>query len=201
MIIKKSVYVSSSTTLTDCPSTSLPEYAFVGRSNVGKSSIINMLTGRTKLARTSSSPGKTRVINHFLINEEWYLVDLPGYGYTKTSKSERDKLVDILEQYILYRKNLTCLFLLLDSRLKPQENDKLFINWLGRNKISFVIVFTKTDKVSKNKLEENERIYLEELQKSWSTLPKIFFTSSLKKIGRKSILDFIEETNASLKNL
>lgn len=198
MIIKKSVYVTSSTSLTDCPSTGLPEYAFVGRSNVGKSSIINMLTGRTKLARTSSSPGKTRVINHFLINEEWYLVDLPGYGYTKTGKSERDKLVDILEQYILYRKNLSCLFLLLDSRLKPQENDKLFINWLGRNKIPFVIVFTKTDKVSKNKLEENKRTYLKELQKSWSILPRIFFTSSLKKTGRKSILDFIEETNASL---
>ncbi len=195
MIIKRSVFVSSSLTLMDCPSTNLPEYAFVGRSNVGKSSIINMLTGRTKLAKTSSTPGKTRIINHFLINEEWYLVDLPGYGFAKTNRTERNKMADILEQYILYRKNLACLFLLLDSRLKPQENDKFFINWLGKNKIPFVLVFTKIDKISNKQLEANERIYSRELQKYWSTLPRFFFTSVRKKIGRESILDFIEETN------
>lgn len=200
MIIKNAEYIKSSAKLGQCPPPDYPEYAFTGRSNVGKSSLINMLTGRKKLAKISTTPGKTRTINHFLINKSWYLVDLPGYGYAKASKDIKKQWNKTTLNYILKRENLICLFVLLDSRHPPQKNDVLFMEFLGHNQIPFVMVFTKTDKLSENELKKNTFNYKKELLSHWEFLPDIFNTSVRKKLGKNEILDFIEKNNRYLKN-
>lgn len=198
MIIKDAQFVISNTDYKKSPSDGKPEYAFIGRSNVGKSSLINMLTNRKALALTSSTPGKTMLINHFIINNEWYLVDLPGYGYAQRGKAGRDSIRSIIDSYILNRNELTALFLLLDSRHEPQKIDLEFINWLGQNGIPFSIVFTKTDKLSKSKVTQNVENYVEKLKETWDEVPTIFLTSSEDKLGGESILDYIDKTNKSL---
>lgn len=200
MEIKKAEFVISNTDVKLCPTNGLPEYAFIGRSNVGKSSLINMLTNRKGLAKTSQKPGKTLLINHFVINDEWYLVDLPGYGYATAGKSTRDKLKKIIEGYILFREQLTCLFVLLDCRHDPQTIDLEFMEWLGLSGIPFSIVFTKSDKLSKSKLNENMNTYRQKLAESWEELPPVFITSSEKAEGRDELLEYIDEINRSLKN-
>jgi GTP-binding protein len=195
MIIRKAQFVKSSPGVELCPVSKLPEYAFIGRSNVGKSSLINMLTQQPKLAQVSSSPGKTKFINHFLINDEWYLVDLPGYGYARTSKSERNKLSRIIADYILKREQLTSLFILIDSRLEPQKIDTEFINKLGEVQAPFAILFTKSDKLGINTLKNNIDSYKNFLLESWEELPQIFVTSSEKQIGRIEVLGYIDEIN------
>lgn len=199
MIIKDAQFVISNTDYRKCPQDGKPEYAFIGRSNVGKSSLINMLTNRKGLAMTSSKPGKTQLINHFIINDEWYLVDLPGYGYAQRGKEGREKIRKIIDSYILNRAELTCLFLLLDCRHEPQEIDLDFINWLGEEGIPFVIVFTKTDKIGKVRLRENTEIYINKLHETWEELPTIFYTSSEHRIGGDEILNYIEQINKDLK--
>ena len=186
---------SSSATLR---SGNAPEYAFIGRSNVGKSSLINMLTNNKKLAKTSATPGKTLLINHFLINNEWYLVDLPGYGYAKISKKEQEKLQQIISSYILCREQMTNLFVLVDSRHEPQKIDMEFIEWLGENGIPFSIVFTKADKSKPTKLKANIDAYLKALKEQWEELPPYFITSSENKTGRTELLNYIESINKSL---
>jgi GTP-binding protein len=181
-----------------CPATDLPEYAFIGRSNVGKSSLINMLTGRKSLAMTSATPGKTMLINHFLINKEWHLVDLPGYGYAKRGKKAMQQLQNIIEYYILERKQLTCLFVLIDSRLTPQKIDLEFIEWLGEHGIPFGIIFTKADKNKAGELKKNVNGFLAKLAEQWEELPPHFVTSSEKRIGRDEFLSYIESINQSL---
>lgn len=198
MDIKKAEYIISSPTVALCPKTAEPEYAFIGRSNVGKSSLINMLTGNQRLAKTSATPGKTMLINHFLINNKWYLVDLPGYGYAKRSKKEQDGLTEMISSYILERAQMVNLFLLIDSRHTPQKIDMEFMEWLGENGIPFAIVFTKSDKLSKGKLSGNIKHYLAELGKQWEELPPYFITSSETKMGRQEVLDYIEQINTSL---
>lgn len=195
MHIKSAEFIISNTDYRKCPQDNKPEYAFIGRSNVGKSSLINMLTNHKKLAMTSSTPGKTLLINHFLINKEWYLVDLPGYGYARTGKTKRKELADIIESYILNRMQLINLFLLIDCRHEPLKIDIEFINWLGENEIPFSIVFTKADKISKTALEKNIDIYCNTLKEYWDELPPIFRTSSEKKQGRDEILDYISHMN------
>jgi len=192
--------VISNTDVKLCPMNGLPEYAFIGRSNVGKSSLINMLTNRKGLAKTSQKPGKTLLINHFIINDEWYLVDLPGYGYATAGKSTRDKLKKIIEGYVLFRAELTCLFVLLDCRHEPQAIDLEFMEWLGVSAIPFSIVFTKSDKLSKSRLNENLAVYREKLSESWEELPPVFVTSSEKAEGRDELLKYITDINHSLKN-
>ncbi|MHB9142968.1 MAG: ribosome biogenesis GTP-binding protein YihA/YsxC, partial [Paludibacter sp.] len=177
----------------------LPEYAFIGRSNVGKSSLINMLCNRKDLAMTSSKPGKTLLINHFLINNNWHLVDLPGYGYATTGKKMREQLQEIIENYILNREQLTCLFVLVDSRHEPQKIDLEFMEWLGENGVPFALVFTKLDKLSHVKAIENTRAYKDKLTEQWEELPPIFLTSAEKFVGKEEILGYIEEINKSLK--
>ena len=198
MIIKTAYFEISNTDVRRCPQSTLPEYAFIGRSNVGKSSLINTLVNQKALAKTSSKPGKTLLINHFIINNEWYIVDLPGYGYAQRSKTQRDELRRIIENYILMRQQLTNLFLLVDIRLKPQPIDLEFMQWLGENEVPFSIVFTKADKLgtlaAAKAIEEYQIILLE----TWEELPPIFVTSSLRKSGRDEILDYIEEINKSL---
>ncbi|MDD4490516.1 MAG: ribosome biogenesis GTP-binding protein YihA/YsxC [Paludibacter sp.] len=198
MEIKSAEFVISNTDVKKCPDKGLPEYAFIGRSNVGKSSLINMLTNRRGLAMTSSKPGKTLLINHFIINDNWYLVDLPGYGYATAGKSMRGKLKNIIESYILYRDELTCLFVLIDCRIEPQQIDIEFMEWLGENSIPFSIVFTKIDKLSKSKLSENLKAYRDKLFETWEELPPIFITSSEKGQGREELLGYIDEINKSL---
>lgn len=198
MEIKSAEFVISNEDVKKCPEGSLPEYAFIGRSNVGKSSLINMLTGKKGLAMTSQKPGKTILINHFMINNNWYLVDLPGYGYAQRGKQGRDNIRRIIEDYILEREQLTNLFVLLDCRHEPQEIDLEFMEWLGENGIPFSIIFTKIDKISKGRLQENLRIYQGKLQESWDELPPIFLSSSEKKEGRSEILDYIDEITKSL---
>lgn len=176
----------------------LPMLAFIGRSNVGKSSLINMLTNNKKLAKTSATPGKTLLINHFLINNEWYLVDLPGYGYAKISKKEQEKLQQIISSYILCREQMTNLFVLVDSRHEPQKIDMEFIEWLGENGIPFSIVFTKADKSKPTKLKANIDAYLKALKEQWEELPPYFITSSENKTGRTELLNYIESINKSL---
>jgi GTP-binding protein len=198
MIIKSAHFISSSLSVAKCPKTNLPEYAFIGRSNVGKSSLINMLTNRNKLARTSATPGKTRLINHFLINDEWYIVDLPGYGYVKAKPGRRKKFQALITEYIKKRANLACLFLLLDSRLEPQEIDLEFISWLGESDVPFALIFTKADKISASKFNKNQKVYESVLLETWEELPPVFKTSVPKKLGKEDILDFIEEINTSL---
>ena len=200
MEITTAEFVVSNTDVRKCPATSCPEYVFIGRSNVGKSSLINMLTGRKGLAMTSATPGKTMLINHFLINKSWYLVDLPGYGYAKRGKKAQESIQRIIETYILYREQLTCLFLLIDSRLAPQAIDLEFIEWLGENGIPFAIVFTKADKLNNEKLKANVQSYLEKLSEQWEELPPHFVSSSEKRTGRQEILDYIESINKELKS-
>lgn len=198
MQIKDAKFVQSNTQWQDCPKTDLPEYAFIGRSNVGKSSLINMLVNRNGLAKTSSTPGKTKLINHFFINDNWYLADLPGYGYAKVSKTERAKFSTLITEYILHRENLTNLFLLIDGRHLPLKNDLEFIQWLGEEMIPFSIVFTKVDKVSQKDFNYNFKKYRQELAQFWEELPPMFITSSEQKIGRDEILSYIQDINKKL---
>ena len=198
MEITSAKFVISNTQLDKCPQDGRPEYAFIGRSNVGKSSLINMLTKNKKLAMTSSTPGKTLLINHFLINEQWYLVDLPGYGYAQRGKKQQEKITQIIENYILEREQMTCLFVLLDCRHEPQKIDLEFMEWLGENGIPFAIVFTKTDKLSGGKLKFSVENYKQRLSEQWEELPPIFTTSSEKGLGRKELLDYIGSINASI---
>lgn len=195
MEIKEARFIISNTEVEKCPKPDRPEYAFIGRSNVGKSSLINMLTNKKSLAKTSGKPGKTRLINHFLINEEWYLVDLPGYGYAKVPKSERLKWENLLRRYILKRQNLYCLFVLIDSRHEAQKVDLEFIEWLGISEIPFSIIFTKTDKLKPEELETKLKAYEEKLFETWETLPGYFITSTETGVGKNEILEFIESIN------
>lgn len=198
MIIKSAEFVISNTDVKKCPASTLPEYAFIGRSNVGKSSLINMLTQRKGLAMTSQKPGKTQLINHFLINNEWHLVDLPGYGFARVGQSNRERLKSIIEDYILEREQLTNLFILLDCRHEPQKIDLEFIEWAGENGVSFALVFTKADKLSKGKLASNIEAYKQTLLESWEELPPIFITSSEAKEGRDELLNYIEDINKTI---
>ncbi|MCR5312932.1 MAG: ribosome biogenesis GTP-binding protein YihA/YsxC [Bacteroidaceae bacterium] len=195
MKITSAEYKGSSPRADMCPKTELPEYAFIGRSNVGKSSLINMLTGKSKLAMTSSTPGKTMLINHFLINNEWYLVDLPGYGFALRGKREMDKLKNLISHYVLDRQQLTCLFVLIDIRHEPQKKDLDFLEFVGENNVPFAIVFTKADKLSKQKIQRQVDSYLEQLKESWEELPPHFVTSSSSKLGREELLAYIEDIN------
>jgi GTP-binding protein len=193
--IRKAEFVISSPDLRSCPEGKLPEYAFIGRSNVGKSSLINMLTASKGLAKISQTPGKTRLINHFVVNEEWYLVDLPGYGYAKISQKERASWLRMIHAYLRGRQNLVCTFILIDSRHEPQKNDLEFMAWMAGNQLPFVLVFTKTDKLSKVKLEESLESYRRQLSMSWEEIPLIFITSAITSLGRKDLLEYIEENN------
>jgi GTP-binding protein len=195
MEIKSIQFIKSSPDLKSCPGPSLPEYAFAGRSNVGKSSLINMVVQQKNLAKTSSTPGKTQYINHFLINESWYLVDLPGYGYAKAAQSVRKGLPELIREYLLKRQTLACLFILIDCRHKPLENDLEFITWSGEKKIPIALCFTKTDKLSTDQLDRNMIRYREKLSEYWEELPEIFMTSSHQQNSRTDIIDFIERTN------
>ena len=198
MKITSAEFVISNTDVNKCPKTGFPEYAFIGRSNVGKSSLINMLTGNKKLAMTSSTPGKTLLINHFLINKQWYLVDLPGYGYANRSKKSVADIQRVIGSYLENRMEMTCLFVLIDSRLEPQAIDLNFMNWLGENQVPFAIVFTKADKQSKSRTESNIRGYIEKLKEQWEELPRYFITSSLTGVGKDDVLSYIESINISL---
>ena len=198
MDITSAEFVISNTKIDKCPKEGFPEYAFIGRSNVGKSSLINMLTKKPKLAMTSSTPGKTLLINHFLINKEWFLVDLPGYGYAARGKKAVDKIQKIIEDYILMREEMTCLFVLIDIRLEPQQIDLEFMEWLGENGVPFAIIFTKADKLTISKVKSNVNSYLRKLSEQWEELPKYFISSSEKKTGRNEILDYIDEINKGL---
>jgi GTP-binding protein len=198
MKITKAEFITSSSEVSQCPPEQIPEYAFIGRSNVGKSSLINMLVDRKKLAKTSSTPGKTRLINHFKINHEWFLCDLPGYGYAKVSKKDRDTFSKMIEKYATQRTNLVCFFVLVDARHKPQQLDLDFIEWLGDSNLPFVIVLTKIDKVSQTVKSTNLLLLKNELSKTWEELPTIFETSAEKKTGRGEVLEFIEDTNKKL---
>ena len=200
MEITESEFIKSSIKLEQCPDPHLPEYAFIGRSNVGKSSLINMLTGRKDLAKTSSNPGKTQHINHFLINRSnapWYLVDLPGYGYAKASKKDREKWMKFIQHYLLHRENLMCVFVLIDGRHDAQQIDLEFMEWLGTSGIPFVMVFTKLDKLSAQAFEKVQKKYNAKMLEVWEELPQQFKSSSEKKDGRDEILQFIEETGAT----
>lgn len=199
MIIHSSEFVISSPSLDLCPKTKLPEYAFIGRSNVGKSSLINMLVNRTGMAKTSVKPGKTRLINHFIINKEWHLVDLPGYGFAVISKKDRSNWLEFINEYLMKRSNLSCLFVLIDSRLKPQKIDVEFINKLGENGVPFVIVFTKTDKISKLEVEKNISIFVKEIRKTWDEVPQYFISSAKTGLGRDEILNTIDIANEKWK--
>ncbi len=199
MIIKTAEFVISNTDVAKCPEGNKPEYAFIGRSNVGKSSLINSLTGRKGLAKTSATPGKTLLINHFLINNDWYLVDLPGYGYASRGKEQREELARIIKSYILQRRQMVNLFLLVDSRHKPQKIDIEFMTWLAENEVPFSIVFTKLDKMGPNAAKQNLDNYKEALTEFWEELPPIFATSSVDKRGCDELLDYIDQINKSLK--
>ncbi len=198
MVIKTAEFEISNSDVLKCPDTTLPEYAFIGRSNVGKSSLINMLTARKALAKTSQTPGKTLLINHFKINGQWYIVDLPGYGYAKRSKDSRDALERIIKNYILKREQMTNLFVLIDSRLKPQKIDMEFMQWLGENGVPFSIVFTKLDKLGRIAGLTAIESYKKELMKTWEELPPIFLTSSEDGRGRDELLNYIDHINSQL---
>ena len=198
MVIKSAEFVISNSRVEKCPTTGLPEYAFIGHSNVGKSSLINMLTARKGLAMTSQKPGKTQLINHFIINDAWYLVDLPGYGYARLGKDSRDSLRRMIEDYVLERKELVLLFVLLDCRHDPQKIDLEFIQWLGEEGVPFALVFTKADKLSKGRLAANVEAYKAKLHEEWEELPPIFVTSSEERMGRDELLGYIEEINTTL---
>ena len=199
MDIKTAEFTLSAPMVSMCPKDIKPEYAFIGRSNVGKSSLINMLTNHKKLAKTSATPGKTLLINHFIINKEWYLVDLPGYGYAKRSKKEVAKLDQMIRGYILQREQLVNVFVLVDVRLEPQQIDLEFIEWLGQSSIPFAIVFTKVDKLTANKANQSVEAYKKKLLETWEELPPLFLTSAEKKQGRDEVLDYIEQINKELK--
>ncbi|MBO4370888.1 MAG: YihA family ribosome biogenesis GTP-binding protein [Paludibacteraceae bacterium] len=198
MQITSAEFLKSCAKVSDLPGTHAPEYAFIGRSNVGKSSLINMLTAVKGLAQTSSKPGKTLLVNYFTINNSWFLVDLPGYGFAKVSKEERARLEQRIKSYIANREQLTNLFLLVDCRLEPQKIDLEFIDWLGENGIPFSIVFTKADKLSKKALDEHIAAYKQTLAETWENLPPIFCSSAETRMGRDELLDYIEEINRSL---
>ena len=198
MEIKQAEFSLSAPHVSMCPKDTKPEYAFIGRSNVGKSSLINMLTNNRKLAKTSAAPGKTLLINHFIINKEWYLVDLPGYGYAKRSKKEVDRLDQMIRGYILQREQLVNVFVLVDIRLEPQKIDLEFIDWLGVSGIPFAIVFTKSDKLTASKCRQSMDVYKRTLSETWEELPPMFLTSAEKKEGRDEILGYIDEINHSL---
>lgn len=200
MKINSAEFEISNSRADQCPKSNIPEYAFIGRSNVGKSSLINMLTQRKGLAMTSSTPGKTMLINHFRINDEWYLVDLPGYGYAKRSKKDQEKLQNIISFYVLEREQLTNLFVLIDSRLKPQKIDLEFIEWLGENGVPFSIIFTKADKNKKGELRKNVDTFLATLREQWEELPPHFITSSESRLGREELLNYIEKINKSIED-
>lgn len=200
MIIKTAEFVISNTKLSLCPAPDRAEYAFIGRSNVGKSSLINYITNNKKLSKTSSTPGKTQLINHFMINDSFYLVDLPGYGYARTSKKSREKWQQFIADYILKRETLLNLFVLIDSRLPPQKIDLDFMEWLGIKGIPFSIVFTKIDKLTSSALKKNLLFYKKEMLKDWEEMPKSFTTSSSGKMGKEAILNYIESINEAYKN-
>ena len=200
MEIKTAKYDSSAISVNRCIQTDKPEFAFIGRSNVGKSSLINMLTGNQKLAMTSSTPGKTILINHFLINGEWYLVDLPGYGYAKRSKKQQEQLAKMIRGYILERQNMVNLFLLIDGNIPPQQIDMEFIEWLGENGVPFTIVFTKADKSRKGSFSKSVGVFLKSLEEQWEELPPYFQVSSAKRIGKEALLEHIETILQSLQD-
>lgn len=199
MIVKSAEFHISNSRADRCPDTEMPEFAFIGRSNVGKSSLINMLTARKSLAKTSATPGKTLLINHFLINNEWYLVDLPGYGYAKRGKREMEKLSQIIQHYVLERQQLTCLFVLIDSRHEPQRIDMEFIEWLGENGVPFGIIFTKADKPKRGELNNNVKRFMARMSEQWEELPPHFVTSSQSGMGRDEVLGYVEAVMNSLK--
>ena len=198
MKITSASYIGSKPNHTQCPTDGRPEYAFIGRSNVGKSSLINALTGRKNLALTSSTPGKTMCINHFLINEKWYIVDLPGYGYAQRGKKEIEKLKTMISSYVLEREQLTCLFVLIDIRHDPQKVDLAFLHFLGSNGVPFAIIFTKADKLVFSKIKPTVEKYLNTLREEWEELPPYFITSATSKLGKDELLDYIENINKSL---
>jgi GTP-binding protein len=198
MEIKSAEFSLSAPMVSLCPKDTKPEYAFIGRSNVGKSSLINMLTRNRKLAKTSATPGKTLLINHFIINKEWYLVDLPGYGYAKRSKKEVARLDQMISGYILQREQLVNVFVLVDIRLEPQKIDLEFIDWLGQSSVPFSIVFTKADKLSTSKVTQNVEAYKQVLLESWEELPPMFVTSAESRLGREELLQYIENINTEL---
>ena len=198
MKITKAEFICSNTRVDLCPQEAIPEYAFIGRSNVGKSSLINMLVERKKLAKTSSTPGKTRLINHFKINGEWFLCDLPGYGYAKVSKKERESFAKMIEKYATQRSNLVCFFVLVDARIPPQQIDLDFIEWLGDSQLPFAIVLTKVDKINQTGKSKNLDLLKKELLQSWDELPLIFETSATKGTGKEQVMGFIEDTNRKL---
>lgn len=200
MKIKTAKFVISNSDVAKCPPLEIPEYAFIGRSNVGKSSLINMLMGQNKLAKTSGKPGKTQLINHFIVNDSWYLVDLPGYGYAKTSKTNRAIFQGFITKYFFKRKQLSCAFVLIDSRLKPQKIDLDFMYKLGENGIPFCIVFTKIDKLKTNEVNRNISIYQQTMLETWEEMPTYFITSATKKTGKDEVLHFIEKINEEIKS-
>ncbi len=199
MDIKKSEFVISSPTVSKCPADTKPEYAFIGRSNVGKSSLINMLCNHKNLAKTSATPGKTLLINHFIINNEWYLVDLPGYGFAKRSKSVQQKITNMITSYILQREQLINTFVLVDIRHEQQKIDREFIDWLGQSNVPFAIIFTKADKLGPVRARQNAEAWMRKLSDTWDELPPYFITSSETKAGRDEVLGYIEQINAELK--
>ena len=198
MEIKKSEFVISAPLVSKCPNDDKPEYAFIGRSNVGKSSLINMLCNNKKLAKTSSTPGKTLLINHFIINNEWYIVDLPGYGFAKHSKSITQRLEKMISSYILQREQLVTVFVLIDVRHEQQKIDREFIDWLGESNVPFTIIFTKADKLGSGKAKQNAQDWMNKLKDRWETLPPYFITSSEKKSGKEEVLDYIDGINKNL---
>lgn len=199
MIIKTAKFIISATDYKKCPKSPLPEYAFIGRSNVGKSSLINMLTNHSHLAKTSGRPGKTQTINHFFINEDWFLVDLPGYGYAKASKTKKVELGGIIEEYLTFRENLCCVFALIDIRHEALYNDLQFMEWLGENNIPFVMIFTKADKLNKTQIAAAIDKYKETMLETWEEMPQYFVTSAETKDGKEEVLKFIEQTNKKIK--
>tara|TARA_B100000963_G_scaffold197189_1_gene171602 strand:- start:7950 stop:8555 length:606 start_codon:yes stop_codon:yes gene_type:complete len=201
MNVANAEFVVSNTNVEQCPKTKLPEYAFIGRSNVGKSSLINMLCNKKKLAKTSSRPGKTQLINHFLINKQWYLVDLPGYGYARTSKAQKKTFQKFVTDYLIKRKELISTFLLIDLRHKPQPLDLKYMHWLGKNLIPFSIIFTKADKLKEVEINEHILKYLDDIRKDWEEIPQHFITSSEKKIGKRELLNHIDEINKSISSI
>jgi len=201
MKITSADFVISCTDIKQCPAPSLPEYAFIGRSNVGKSSLINMLTNKKELARTSVKPGKTQLINHFIINEKWYLVDLPGYGYAAVGKDKKEEFSQMIRRYMQQRQNLMCVFVLIDSRIPMQANDKSFMEWLAEHEVPFCMIFTKADKQSKTKLAANLEAYKTKMLESWEHLPTHFVTSAEEGLGKEDVLGFIEDTNRGFRKV
>jgi len=201
MEIRDLAFVRSSPGLRSCPASNFPEYAFAGRSNVGKSSLLNLLTNRKDMAKTSSTPGKTRLINHFLVNGSWYLVDLPGYGYARAGKPVRESFRNVIGEYLLHRRTLACLFVLIDCRHAPLASDLGFITWAGENQVPLALVFTKADKLAAGKLSGNLELYRKTLLANWEELPPVFVTSSVDRRGRAEILEFIEKTNQVFKGI